>query len=91
MRIVAPGLGSRKSEDYFRNTDERSAVGMERNRHIQPILKEYKHKDLLIDWMFRGQCVVRVKENFQVLNLDDRAYDSRLGGKVCFVWEYYFS
>lgn len=31
----------------------------------------------------------RVKENFQLFNLDDRAYDGRLGGDVCFVWEDY--
>lgn len=32
----------------------------------------------------------RVKENFQVFNLDDRAYDGTLGSKVSFVWEDYF-
>ena len=41
--------------------------------------------------MFGGQWVGRVKENFQLFNLDDRAYDGRLGGDVCFVWEDYFS
>ena len=29
----------------------------------------------------------RVKDNFQVINLDNRACDGGLGGKVCFVWE----
>ena len=31
----------------------------------------------------------RVKKNFQVLNLGDRAYGGRSGSKVCFVWEDY--
>lgn len=35
--------------------------------------------------------MARVKENFQVLNLDNKTYDGRLGGKVYFVWEFYFS
>lgn len=41
--------GQGNQSGYFRNPDERPAVGMERSRYIQPILKKSKLKELLID------------------------------------------
>lgn len=40
-----------------------------KRRYSQPALKKQKLQGLLIDWMFGGQGVGRVKENFQVLSL----------------------
>lgn len=40
-----------------------------KRRYSQPALKKQKIQGLLIDWMFWGQGVGRVKENFQVLSL----------------------
>lgn len=40
MKIVVQSLWSRKSEGYFSDPADRSAIGMERSRHIQPILKK---------------------------------------------------
>ena len=62
---------------------------MER-RYSQPALKKKKVQGLLIDWMFRGQGLGKVKKNFQVLSLGDKIYGGRLGSKVCSGWEDYF-
>lgn len=59
-------------------------------RYSQPALKKQKLQGLLIDWMFQGQGVGRVKKNFQVLSLGDTTYGGRLGSKVCSGWEDYF-
>lgn len=64
---------------------------MER-RYSQPALKKQKVQGLLIDWMFRGQGLGKVKKNFQVLSLAvyNTIYGGRLGSKVCSGWEDYF-
>lgn len=62
---------------------------MER-RYSQPALKKQKVQGLLINWMFRGQGLGKVKKNFQVLSLGDTIYGGRLGSKVCSGWEDYF-
>ena len=59
-------------------------------RYSQPALKKQKLQGLLIDWMFQGQGVGRVKKNFQVLSFGDTTYGGRLGSKVCSGWEDYF-